>query len=53
LTDLKILLQADATLNLQQIFIESALIPQMPTYTALSFIVSYNTCFKLLLVFWH
>jgi len=51
LTDLKILLQADATATLQQIFVENAIISQMPSYSALRFIVDNNTCFRLLLVF--
>jgi len=35
LTDRKILLQADATVKLQQIFVKNAIILQMPSYIAL------------------
>jgi len=55
LSGLKILLQADSAVNLQQVFIENAIVPQMPIYSALWFIINHNTWFILLLVnvFWH
>ena len=34
-TDFKILSKADSAVNLQQIVIEDATIPQMPSYSAL------------------
>jgi len=37
--------------NVQQNVIENATKPQMPSYSALWFIVNHNICFKLPLVF--
>jgi len=51
MTDLKILLQAYSTANMQLDFVENATITQMPSNNVLRFIANHNTCFKITLVF--